>query len=635
MFRIVSDFFQNLGTIRASGYITHGVIEDRRSGRSQTAVSIGNGGAVGRQLYTLFNVGTIRELTDGQLLERFATNRNATGELAFAALVERHGPMVLRVCRGVLADPNDTQDAFQATFLVLVRKARGLWVRESLGPWLYQVAYRTASCSRSARARRRGFERRAAELATERRVENDHELERALHEEIDRLPERYRAAVVLCDLESRTYEQAARHLGWPVGTVKSRLSRARQRLRDQLVRRGHAPAVGLLAAGRDATVTPALVDSTTGAAVQFVTARTLIPGSAVSLAQGVLRAMWMTRLLKLASVLIVLGASASGITLLAQKETTQFEPRLEGNVKTARKEDRPAFEVKPRKFQIRVNTRGVVEMSKSVDVYSAAEGLRTILFIEPVGSAIKKGQLVCELDASDLKKRLAELGDADDATVAPLRKQIENCKLYAPADGTLVRARNPKRVMVRERQLVFSLVNFKDPMRVNANVHESMIARVKNGQSAQIRIDAFAGETLTGTVDQVLPSPLESMFESRGGHVYSARVSIDKHPSGLRPGMTAEAEILLEERENVLSVPVVALIRYAGRDFTSVKKPDGGSDWREVTLGGQDGNLVEVKHGLESGEMVIINPLGLMSAQAAPGPASGPSETRKAATKPE
>ena len=118
-------------------------------------MAIGKDGAVVRQLRTLFHVGAIGELTDGQLLERFATSRGEAAELAFAVLLERHGPMVLRVCRGVLADAHETQDAFQATFLVLVEKARGLWVRDSLGPWLHQVAYRTASCARSAAARRR------------------------------------------------------------------------------------------------------------------------------------------------------------------------------------------------------------------------------------------------------------------------------------------------------------------------------------------------------------------------------------------------------------------------------------------------------------------------------------------------
>ena len=107
-----------------------------------------------RHLQTLFDVGTIGELTDGQLLERFAVRDGEAAEMAFAALVDRHGPMVLRTCRSVLRDPHAAEDAFQATFLVLVRKARGLWVRDSLGPWLHQVASRVASSARAEAARR-------------------------------------------------------------------------------------------------------------------------------------------------------------------------------------------------------------------------------------------------------------------------------------------------------------------------------------------------------------------------------------------------------------------------------------------------------------------------------------------------
>ncbi len=183
--------------------------------------------AVVRQLRTLYSVGAVRELTDGQLLERFATEPGEVAELAFAVLVERHGPMVLRVCRAVLPDEHDRQDAFQATFVVLVRKARGLWVRDSLGPWLHQVAHRTACHAQRAALRRRQHEQNAARLRPERREDVCDDLERLLHDEINRLPERFRAPLVLCDLEGRTHEQAARHLGWPVGTVKSRQARAR------------------------------------------------------------------------------------------------------------------------------------------------------------------------------------------------------------------------------------------------------------------------------------------------------------------------------------------------------------------------------------------------------------------------
>src|SRR5579883_695653 len=118
-----------------------------------------------RHIHTLFDVGTIGGLSDRQLLEWYTTRNGEAAELAFSALVERHGPMVLRVCRSLLRDEHEAHDAFQATFLVLVRRARRLWVRDSLGPWLHQVACRVAACARSAAGRRRRMERRAAELA--------------------------------------------------------------------------------------------------------------------------------------------------------------------------------------------------------------------------------------------------------------------------------------------------------------------------------------------------------------------------------------------------------------------------------------------------------------------------------------
>ena len=114
------------------------------------------------ELDTLFSMGAVGGLTDARLLEIFTSCRDEAAELAFSVLVDRHGPMVLSVCRAVLGDSHDADDAFQATFLVLLHKARGLWVRESLGPWLHEVAHRTASYARSAAARRRRHERLAA-----------------------------------------------------------------------------------------------------------------------------------------------------------------------------------------------------------------------------------------------------------------------------------------------------------------------------------------------------------------------------------------------------------------------------------------------------------------------------------------
>ena len=220
--------------------------------RSGVLMTVADRGIVLRDLNTLFSVGTIGALTDAQLLDRFTSHRDETAELAFRALVERHGPMVLRVCRAVLRDTHDADDAFQATFLVLLRRGGTLWVRDSLGPWLHQVAYRTASCARSAAARRRRHELRAAELTARHPDDGDRDdLGEVVHEEVGRLPQRYREVVVLCLLEGLTPEQAARHLKCPVGTVHSRLARGREQLRGRLIRRGLPGPAGLLAVGCD------------------------------------------------------------------------------------------------------------------------------------------------------------------------------------------------------------------------------------------------------------------------------------------------------------------------------------------------------------------------------------------------
>ncbi len=154
-----------------------------------------------------------------------------------------------RVCRAIVSDEHDAEDAFQATFFVLLRKARSLWVRNSLGPWLHQVACRTSSCLRATVIRRRKHEQRCAKrndaCTVDAGIERDPDLEAAVHDEVNRLPEKYRAPIVLCDLEGRTHQEAARFLNWPIGTVKSRQSQARGLLRDRLVRRG----VGLAVAG--------------------------------------------------------------------------------------------------------------------------------------------------------------------------------------------------------------------------------------------------------------------------------------------------------------------------------------------------------------------------------------------------
>ncbi len=171
-------------------------------------------GILTRDFEVLFGVGTVAGLTDAQLFRQFTECRDEGSDAAFAALVARHGPMVLRVCGTTLHDLNDVEDAFQATFVILARRARSIRDPGSVGTWLFGVARRTAANARISAIRRRKHERRRAVMAmTPLAEENRNDLESALWDEVARLPEKYRAPIVLCYMEGLTHEAAAHHLG--------------------------------------------------------------------------------------------------------------------------------------------------------------------------------------------------------------------------------------------------------------------------------------------------------------------------------------------------------------------------------------------------------------------------------------
>jgi serpin B len=255
--------------------------------------------------------------SDGHLLGRFADQRD---EAAFELLLLRHGPMVWNVCRRVLGNAGDAEDAFQATFLVLVRKARSIAKRDALGCWLHGVAHRVALDARAGAARRRAHEQRGTGMATEQSPPDGAwaEVRQILDEELRRLPEKCRAPVVLCYLEGKTNDEAAELLGCSRGTLASRLSRARDLLRGRLTRRGLALTSAALAAtvaanAASASVPAGLVSITLKAALSYATATGAASASAVALAEGVLRAMFMTKLKSTAAVLaalLILGAGA-------------------------------------------------------------------------------------------------------------------------------------------------------------------------------------------------------------------------------------------------------------------------------------------------------------------------------------
>ncbi len=284
-----------------------------------------------QHMRTLFGVGAVGGHSDTRLLEQFSTGHREAAEAAFAILVERHGPMVLRVCRGVLGDSPDVHDAFQATFLVLVRRAGSLWVRDSLGPWLHSVALRVATKATVAAARRRVHERRGAELADATRAESftPDDVAPTLHDEIERLPGKYRAPIVLCYLEGQTHEGAAAALGWPVGTVRGRLARGRDLLRTRLVRRGVAPSLAASAAilsAEEATASP-LSESLVQAVLSLAAERSagVAPAAVAALADASLRMMTMAKL-KIALIVVLLAFAAFGLTEVAR---ARFAHRLQ------------------------------------------------------------------------------------------------------------------------------------------------------------------------------------------------------------------------------------------------------------------------------------------------------------------
>jgi RNA polymerase sigma factor (sigma-70 family) len=280
-------------------------------------MSRGDPSGVLREIGTLFSNGILGALNDRQLLERFVNRNDSSTEDAFTILVERHGPMVWGVCCRLLSDRNAAADAFQATFLVLVRRARAIRVDDSLGPWLYGVSRRVAAKERATSLRRSAREKGAVEAVAGPAPDPVHaERLEILDEEIGRLPERQRAAVVLCDLEGLPHEEAARRLACPVGTVESRLSRGRQRLRDRLVLRGLAPAVAVLWAetAREASAAmPAALIKHTARFVTSSPAAGAVPVAVTVLAEGVIQMMWFARLKPLVAAVAALILATAGV----------------------------------------------------------------------------------------------------------------------------------------------------------------------------------------------------------------------------------------------------------------------------------------------------------------------------------
>jgi RNA polymerase sigma factor (sigma-70 family) len=284
----------------------------------------------------------VREASDRDLLQRFSERRESP---AFHALLRRHGPMVFDVCRGVLSNEASAEDAFQATFLILARKAASIRKAASVGSWLHRIAYRTALQARAQEATRKKSEAHApARHTSEPDDLTWREVRAALHEELTRLPERYRVALVLCYLESKTQDQAAAQLGLAKSTLKVRLERGKELLKARLVRRGLGPAALLIAATWPAPVAsacfrPTLMSATVRAACLAATGQAtpgVIPAKVAALSEGVMRAMFMTKirlvvgLLTLATAVGICGPAFFPRAVVAEAQAALPTARAEG-----------------------------------------------------------------------------------------------------------------------------------------------------------------------------------------------------------------------------------------------------------------------------------------------------------------
>jgi RNA polymerase sigma factor (sigma-70 family) len=401
-------------------------------------------GDVIRRIGRSVNLQSDLTLTDAQLLERFVKQRD---EPAFAALLVRHGPMVLGVCRQLVRDAQEAEDAFQATFLVLARKAAVIRRQPLLASWLYGVAYRVAIRLRGQTARRRTREQRDVDLTTLAAADDCaySDVRPLVHEEVGRLPDKYRSAVILCYLEGKTNEEAALQLRWPVGSVKSRLARARDLLRTRLTRRGLTLSAGLLTTElvlNKASASPTLVDATIRGAALFAAgdavAGGLISARAVALSYGVLRTMILTKakILAVLALTVVMLGGAGGLAYRSPAAEPGDTPKA-APMKTASHDADRTKTNKEKPVDKPMDDREAIQGTWQRIDWSA--GVKVVPYQDHSSESIT---WVIEADniraVKDMKKKLASFSYKLDPTKKP--KEIDMVHLDGPENvkGKLV-----------------------------------------------------------------------------------------------------------------------------------------------------------------------------------------------------
>src|SRR5262249_25330472 len=390
---------------------------------------------------------------------------------------QRHAPMVWGVCRRILANYHDAQDAFQATFLVLVRKAASIASRKLLANWLYGVAHQTALKARATAAKRKVRERQVTEMPEPAVSEQDlwPDLQPLLDAELSRLPDKYRAPLVLCDLEGKTRKEAARQLGWPEGTVAGRLARARVMLARRLTRHGLTVSGGALAmmlspqaasAGVPAPVMAATIKATNLLAAGQAIAPGVISTKVAALTEGVLQTMSLTKLKTTALVLVVVGILGSGVGLLAHQALTnkiEITQTAKEKNKTAAAQDKGGKEFNRPQLSGKVVRVDKDNKALTLEILSKPEGIRKVVIkitdktqlvfshVGPKEAKLTEGytaQLWLEKDSKDVATRV-QLSGRRNVLGSVLNEKITQPQLALPvvavtADGKGITLENRK-----------------------------------------------------------------------------------------------------------------------------------------------------------------------------------------------
>jgi RND family efflux transporter MFP subunit len=607
-------------------------------------------------------------LPDEELLRRFATGHD---EAAFEALVWRHAPLVLGVCRRVLDSTPDAEDAFQATFFVLARKAGSIRRGTAVGPWLYRVAHRAALRARGHLARSNRVQPLPADLAAPASPDSfeRHDLKCILDEEVQRLPARYREPVILRYLEGLSTVEVARTLGCPPGTVFSRLAWARQRLRTRLAARGvtlSAAVATAVATGRDAGAVPVRwVAATVGAALRFAAgghSSLSLTGPAL-LAEGVLRAMWMTKLRVGAVLALGVLVTGAGIMLPGQSAVLSNDPpTIPTPAPALDPEAQPGVVTvsKPiqREMAIPDDFVGGIEASVSVGVRPRVTGLLVQVAFRP-GAEVKPGDLLFELDPRsyrvEVDKAQAELqraearlrrAEADLARVRALQRanavgqdevdrlagdreeavagiriaqtvveraklDLEATRITAPIAGRIGRPLQDAGNVVGPTTTLAN-IDSTDPAYATFRVDERTFLRLRKvmqkagnepGYVALLGITGDEGYPRRGRVEFV-----DNRADPSTGSVRVTAV-FPNRDGELIPGMTARVRVVTEEPRPMLLVPEKVVTTTDGQPSVPVLVGTDSVASHIVTLGPVDGDLRVIRSGLKADDRVIIDGL--------------------------